>query len=246
MSHCTNCQTPMNDQMIFCPVCGQKNLQGKKRFSKKSFFLTLSTFLLLVGGGYFAYTMYQSSQPLFQTSELTRTEADRDQALPQGFFESQRQRLPDEDMEQFITPDDPSPTSIYRFISLYAQRLPFIKNEEWTYYDSASEDNFDYADLFYGENNLTDEEREHFGERFQFSDDDPYSYVMLEDMTFDEMKSVNTNQFRIQTTENYLRIGTGDEDQRIHQSVAQYDVTLDDGKYIITSIKRSFKKEVKL
>ncbi|WP_034769661.1 zinc ribbon domain-containing protein [Exiguobacterium artemiae] len=247
MAHCLNCHTPMNDQMIFCPVCGQKNARKGSRFSKKSWVLFLLVFLLLVGGGVFAYTSYQSSQPLFQTSELTRSEADRDEVLPQGFSGTQRSQLADEELEDYLVFDSASPDSLYRFLSTYAQCLPSIdkKDGDWSYYDSNIEDYSPYSDLFYGEKDLTDDELNSFGNRLAFSEDDPYSYVTLQDMTFDSIELIKKNQFDVQTTEIYSRKGFEDEDQQLHKTITNYELSFEDGAYTITSVKRSFKKEIK-
>ncbi|MCY1689935.1 hypothetical protein OVA29_03165 [Exiguobacterium sp. SL14] len=81
MSHCSNCRTPMNDQMIYCPVCGQKNRSSQSRSVKKSWFIGLVIVMLCIGGGTFGYLKYQAAQPLFKTSQLTHAAADIDQVL---------------------------------------------------------------------------------------------------------------------------------------------------------------------
>ncbi|MDW2886331.1 zinc ribbon domain-containing protein [Exiguobacterium artemiae] len=247
MAHCSNCHTPMNDQMIFCPVCGQKSVRKHSRFSKKTWMLFSLVFLLLVGGGVLAYARYQSSQPLFQTSELTHSAADRDEVLPQGFAGTQRSQLADEELEDYLVFDSASPDSLYRFLSVYTQRLPSLNKQDsdWSYYDSSIEDYSPYSDLFYGEEDLTDDELHFFGNRLDFSEDDPYSYVTLQDMTFDSIELISKNQFHVQTTETYSRKSFAEEDKQLHKSITNYELSFDDGTYTITSVKRSFKKEIK-
>jgi len=243
MSHCSNCQTPMNDQMIFCPVCGQKNSHTQYRSSKKAWFIGLLILLLCIGGGAFGYLKYQAAQPLFQTSELTHDAADVDQVLPQGFSAT---RLADDELEEYLTFESASPDSLYRFLSTYAKRLPSIENEggdDWQYYDSSMDEYISYADLFYGDDDLTEDERVHFGDRLAFSEEYPTSYVALQDMTFDAVKVIDKNHFHVETTETYDRHDFEMENQPSHRAIVEYEITFQDDRYSITSIKRTFKKE---
>lgn len=246
MSHCSNCQTSMNDQMIFCPVCGQKNNQTRSRSSKKSWFIGLLILLLCIGGVTFGYLKYQAAQPLFKTSELTHDDADIDQVLPAGFSATQRNQLADEDLEDYLMFDAASPDSLYRFLGIYAERLPSIENEggdDWQYYDSSMDEYISYADLFYGDKDLTEDEREHFGDRLAFSEENPTSYVSLQDMTFNVIQVVDKDHFHVETTETYTRNDFEMDDQPSHRAIVEYEITFDDDRYSITSVKRTFKKE---
>ncbi|KQS20046.1 hypothetical protein ASF99_09180 [Exiguobacterium sp. Leaf187] len=246
MSHCSNCQTPMNDQMIYCPVCGQKNHRTRSRSSKKSWFIGLLLLMLCIGGGTFGYLKYQAAQPLFKTSELTRSAADVDQVLPEGFSSTQRNQLTDDELEDFLTFDTASPDSLYHFLSTYAERLPSIGNEtggDWEYYDSSLDEYIPYADLFYGDDDLTEDERESFGNRLAFSEESPTSHVALQNMTFDVIKAIDETHFHVEATETYDRRDFDMENQPSHRASVEYEITFDDELYYITSIKRTFKKE---
>lgn len=248
MSYCSNCQTPMNDQMIYCPVCGQKNRHTRFRSSKKSWFIGLLIVLLCISGGTFGYLKYQAAQPLFKTSELTHAAADIDQVLPEGASATQRNQLDDEDLEDYLMFDAASTDSLYEFLNSYAQRLPLLNNGEdgaWDYYDSTIEDYNSYADLFYGEDDLTEDERDHFDDLLEVPEEDPYSYITLKDMTFNHIEALNANNFRVETTETYaiLHFSNDEEKKRFYRAIVEYEVTFDDDRYSITSVKRTFKKE---
>ncbi|GEM_PF-858658 len=249
MSHCSNCRTPMNDQMIYCSVCGQKNRSSQSRSVKKSWFIGLVIVMLCIGGGTFGYFKYQAAQPLFKTSQLTHAAADIDQVLPEGASATQLNQLADEDLEDYLIFDAASPDSLYEFLNSYAQRLPLLNNGEdggWDYYDSTIEDYSSYADLFYGEDDLSEDERDRFGDRLKVSEEDPYSYLTLKDMTFDRMEAISESEFRVETTETYARVhfSNDEEKKRLYRAIVEYEVTFDDDRYSITSVKRTFKKEM--
>jgi hypothetical protein len=158
----------MNDQMIYCPVCGQKNRPSRSRSAKTSWLIGFVIVVLCIGGGTFGYLKYQAAQPLFKTSELTHAAADIDQVLPEGASATQRNQLGDEDLEDYLIFDAASSNSLNEFLNSCAQRLPLLNNGEdggWDYYDPTIEVYSSYADLFYGEDDLTEDERDRIRNR---------------------------------------------------------------------------------
>jgi len=244
---CTTCGNTFNGRADFCPSCGTRLERKAPRPGKKALW-SIPILLLLGGGGYYGYLAYQEAQPNFERNELTAAAVEPTAVLPEESFGVDRNDGYENGFDSVFEVDEPTPYTLVRFLSMYANALPHISDEYWEYYQEDTDEGTAYAERFYGDdpNDLLGQEIEQVKPRFEPTEDQ-IAFPILEDIEVLEVHASDAHTYEVRVKEHYVRKSDYDSDRQSgFTSSVRYDVVYEEGGFRIDGIKRTLSKEKEL